>query len=278
LTPLALCAQKDSSLTPLTTLPVRTLPSMADIDPPVDDIFAGMKKKKKGSKKAAVNLDELDVDAPAAAAPSNDATSVSGSGAAANLAAAPTPADADSDGELDFSSIKKKKKKSVRIDSDVEDAADLEDSKPKSKKRVDNLGNEVDDEQPTEEVTAVDASGMDEFADLKKKRKKSSKKAFDLDAFEKELAEAEATQDEPKSILKKPTPAGSDDEGAEENDDEEDEPVEGEDPFGKDDHDDSRASKAEAAANAKAWLTEDRDYTYTEVSRHGQLPSCSPCF
>ncbi|GAA5961262.1 hypothetical protein JCM8115_001526 [Rhodotorula mucilaginosa] len=238
---------------------------MADIDPPVDDIFAGMKKKKKGSKKAAVNLDELDVDAPAAAAPSNDATSVSGSGAAANLAAAPTPADADSDGELDFSSIKKKKKKSVRIDSDVEDAADLEDSKPKSKKRVDNLGNEVDDEQPTEEVTAVDASGMDEFADLKKKRKKSSKKAFDLDAFEKELAEAEATQDEPKSILKKPTPAGSDDEGAEENDDEEDEPVEGEDPFGKDDHDDSRASKAEAAANAKAWLTEDRDYTYTEL-------------
>lgn len=257
---------------PSTTLPLRSLPSMADIDPPVDDIFAGMKKKKKGSKKAAVNLDELDVDAPAAAAPSNDATSVSGSGAAANLAAAPTPADAD------FSSIKKKKKKSVRIDSDVEDAADLEDSKPKSKKRVDNLGNEVDDEQPTEEVTAVDASGMEEFADLKKKRKKSSKKAFDLDAFEKELAEAEASQDEPKSILKKPTPAGSDDEGAEENDDEEDEPVEGEDPFGKDDHDDSRASKAEAAANAKAWLTEDRDYTYTEVSRHGQLPSCSPCF
>lgn len=264
---------------------------MADIDPPVDDIFAGMKKKKKGSKKAAVNLDELDVDAPAAAAPSNDATSVSGSGAAANLAAAPTPADAagaESDGELDFSSIKKKKKKSVRIDSDVEDAADLEDSKPKSKKRVDNLGNEVDDEQPTDEVTAVDASGMDEFADLKKKRKKSSKKAFDLDAFEKELAEAEATQgggggDEPKSILKKPTPAGSDDEGAEENDDDEDEPVEGEDPFGKDDHDDSRASKAEAAANAKAWLTEDRDYTYTEVSRHGQtncgpFRCCSVCF
>ncbi|GAA5988334.1 hypothetical protein JCM10908_002169 [Rhodotorula pacifica] len=250
---------------------------MADMDPPVDDIFAGMKKKKKGSKKA-LNLDELDVDAPVPAAPSNDATSISlGSGAATNLAAAPTPADAgDSDGELDFSSIKKKKKKSVRIDSDVEDAADLEDSKPKSRKRVDNLGNEVDDEptdnQISAEVTAVDASGTDEFADMKKKRKKSSKKLLDLDAFEKELAEAEAPQGEgegaaaePKSILKKSTPAGSDDE-ADVDGDEDDEPVEGEDPFGgENDHDDSRASKAEAAANAKAWLTEDRDYHYTEL-------------
>ncbi|POY70992.1 hypothetical protein BMF94_5917 [Rhodotorula taiwanensis] len=246
---------------------------MADIDPPVDDLFAGMKRKsKKGSKKA-VNLDELDVDASAPAAPSNDATSISGSGAAAvDLAAAPTPADAGgSDGELDFSSLKRKsKKKSVRIDSDVEDAADLEAAKPKSRKSVDKLGNEVDDEpvdnQVSAEVTAVDASGLDEFADLKKKRKKSSKKAFDLDAFEKELAEAEAQQDggdeQPKSILKKSTPAGSDDEG---DVDEDDEVVEGEDPFGKEDHDDSRASKAEAAATAKAWLNEDRDYHYTEL-------------
>lgn len=262
-------------------------PVMADIDPPVDDLFAGMKRKsKKGSKKA-VNLDELDVDASAPAAPSNDATSISGSGAAAvDLAAAPTPADAGgSDGELDFSSLKRKsKKKSVRIDSDVEDAADLEAAKPKSRKSVDKLGNEVDDEpvdnQVSAEVTAVDASGLDEFADLKKKRKKSSKKAFDLDAFEKELAEAEAQQDggdeQPKSILKKSTPAGSDDEG---DVDEDDEVVEGEDPFGKEDHDDSRASKAEAAATAKAWLNEDRDYHYTEVrvSRTASLSFSSVC-
>ncbi|BGP56071.1 hypothetical protein JCM8202_005221 [Rhodotorula sphaerocarpa] len=244
---------------------------MADMDPPVDDIFAGMKKKKKGAKKV-VNIDEFDTDVPAPAAPSNDATSISGSGAAANPAAAATPADAGdaSDGELDLSSIKKKKKKSVRIDSDPEDAADMEEANPKSRKVLDKLGNEVDDApldtQLSAEVTAVDASGMDEFADLKKKRKKASKKAFDLDAFEKELAEAEAAQDasgEPKGILKKPTPAGSDDEGEV---DEDDEVPEGEDPFGGEgDHDDSRASKAEAAATAKAWLNEDRDYHYTEL-------------
>lgn len=247
------------------------VPIMADMDPPVDDIFAGMKKKKKGAKKV-VNIDEFDTDVPAPAAPSNDATSISGSGAAANPAAAATPADAGdaSDGELDLSSIKKKKKKSVRIDSDPEDAADMEEANPKSRKVLDKLGNEVDDApldtQLSAEVTAVDASGMDEFADLKKKRKKASKKAFDLDAFEKELAEAEAAQEasgEPKGILKKPTPAGSDDEGEV---DEDDEVPEGEDPFGGEgDHDDSRASKAEAAATAKAWLNEDRDYHYTEV-------------
>ncbi|GJN91418.1 hypothetical protein Rhopal_004439-T1 [Rhodotorula paludigena] len=242
---------------------------MADIDPPVDDIFAGMKKKKKGAKK--INLDELDLDAPSSSAPSNDAA---GNAAATDLSAVPAPADVGDD--LDFADLKKKKKskKVVRIDSDVEDAADAEELNPKSRKRVDKLGNEIDDEpvdnQISAEVTAVDASGMDEFADLKKKRKKSSKKAFDLEAFEKELAESESAQasgsEEPKSILKKKrTPVGSDDEG--EGADEDDEPVEGEDPFEKEDQDaeEGQLSKAEAAAQAKAWLKEDRDYTYTEL-------------
>jgi len=243
---------------------------MADQNPPVDDIFSGMKKKKKSSKK--VNIDEFDVDAASPAAPSNDAT---GSNAAVDLASAPTPGDA-ADPELDFGDLKKKKKKkSVRIDSDAEDAQEVEEQKVKSKKRVDKLGNEIDDEpvdnQISAEVTAVDASGMDEFADLKKKKKKSSKKAFDLEAFEKELKESEEAggddEDEegaaPKGILKKATPAGSDDEEAGE-----DEPVEGENPFGKDgeDEEDGVVSKAEQAAAAKEWLKDDRDYTYTEVS------------
>ncbi|GAA5824361.1 hypothetical protein JCM11251_000389 [Rhodosporidiobolus azoricus] len=239
---------------------------MADIDPPVDDIFAGMKKKKKASKK--INLDELDLDAPAPSAPSNDA---SGNSAATDLAAAPTPADAaGDDGELDFSSIKKKKKKTVRIDSDAEDEEAV---KPRKSKKTDKLGNEIDDEPQaaSAEVLAVDASGMDEFADLKKKKKKSSKKAFDLEAFEKELAETESANasaaegDAPKSILKKKAPAGSDDEG--EGEDEDDEPVEGEDPFAKEEEEEEEGtvSKAAQAAQAKAWLKEDRDYTYTEL-------------
>ncbi|GAA6056450.1 hypothetical protein JCM3770_007474 [Rhodotorula araucariae] len=243
---------------------------MADMDPPVDDIFAGMKKKRKGAKK--INLDELDLDAPAPAAPSNDASSNT---AATDLAAAPTPADAADDDDLDFADLKKRrKKKTVRIDSDPEDAADAAAADSKSRKRVDKLGNEIDDEPVDSPVAAdateADAGGMDEFADLKKKRKKSSKKAFDLEAFEKELAESESAQAssadvaEPKGILKKKrTPLGSDDEGAVD----EDEPVEGEDPFAKEDQDEDEGqlSKAEAAAQAKAWLKEDRDYTYTEL-------------
>ncbi|GAA5825620.1 hypothetical protein JCM5353_007509 [Sporobolomyces roseus] len=253
---------------------------MADQDPPVDDIFSGMKKKKKSSSKKTVDLDAFDVDAASPSAPSNDATSNS---TATDQTSVPTPGDAAAV-EADFADLKKKtkKKKSVRIDSDAEDAEEMEEQNPKSRKRIDKLGNEIDDEpvdnQISAEVTAVDSSGMDEFSDLKKKKKKSSKKAFDLEAFEKELkekedngeVEEEEDDDEegaaPKSILKKKaTPAGSDDEMEEGGG--EDVPVEGENPFGKDGEDEEEGvvSKAEQAANAKEWLGSDRDYTYTEL-------------
>jgi translation initiation factor 2 subunit 2 len=241
---------------------------MADIDPPVDDIFAGMKKKKKGTKKT-INFDSLDLDAPSAGAPSSDANST-------NAAATDAPAPADD--ELDFSSIKKKKKKSVRIDSDPED----EPSKaPVKATKFDKLGNEVEDDAAapaaaTEVPLEAANDGADEFADLiKKKKKKSSKKAFDLEAFEKELAAesesagaSEEVEAAPKSILKKKEKkeVGSD---GEEEEDEEDEVVEGEDPFGAgegvDDEEEGQVSKAEQAAQAKDWLKSDRDYTYTEV-------------
>ena len=262
--------------------------NMADQNPPVDDIFSGMKKKKKSSKKT-VDLDAFDVDAASPSAPSNDAVSNS---AATDQTSVPTPGDAGDAAEADFADLKKKskKKKSVRIDSDAEDAEEMEEQNPKSRKRIDKLGNEIDDEpvesQISAEVTAVDASGMDEFSDLKKKKKKSSKKAFDLEAFEKELKEKEdagedqdededENEDKPKSILKKKaTPAaGSDDEMMEEGG--EDVPVEGGNPFGKDGEDEEEGvvSKAEQAANAKEWLGSDRDYTYTEVK---SLPLISP--
>lgn len=80
---------------------------------------------------------------------------------------------------------------------------------------------------------------------------------FDLEAFEAELAAGEATED------KAETPAGSD--GEDGPDGLDDEVVEGDDPFAKEGEE--PLSKAEAAAEAKAWLKEDRDYTYTEVSR-----------
>ncbi|GAA5867138.1 hypothetical protein JCM8547_006251 [Rhodosporidiobolus lusitaniae] len=247
---------------------------MADINPPVDDIFAGMKKKSKKSKK--INLDDLDLDGPAPGAPSNDAASVNASATDAPPAAA--------DDDLDFASLKRKKKKSVRIDSDDEDLEATAAAVKKSKAKVDKLGNELveEDDAPAAAGSAVplkaEDDGADEFADLKKKRKKSSKKAFDLEAFEKELAESEsagasATEGEgaqPKSILKKKAKKveGSDEEDGEGEGDEDDEVPEGEDPFegeGGEDEEEATVSKAAQAAQAKAWLKEDRDYTYTEL-------------
>lgn len=65
------------------------------------DLFAGMKKKKKSSKKA--DLSALDLDAPVAP-PAEEA---------APVAEASEPAAPAEDGELDFSDLKKKKKKKV---------------------------------------------------------------------------------------------------------------------------------------------------------------------
>ncbi|KAK4054095.1 translation initiation factor eIF-2 beta subunit [Microbotryomycetes sp. JL201] len=237
-----------------------------------DDLFAGMKKKSKKSSSKKVNFDELELDAPQPPA-SQDAGEPTPDEA---LSAAPPSTTTEAAGsgagdDLDFSDLKKKKKskKTVRIASDDE----LEDDQPREQRvrKTDKLGNEIidDDEEPASSALAssgsgADASaagdGMDEFADLKKKKKKSGSKkaAFDMEAFEKELAEqesAEASQTGSKTA----TPLGSDDEDAGD-----DEAPAGDNPFGAE-NDEQQLSKAEAAAQAKAWLTEDRDYHYTEL-------------
>ncbi|KAM0789629.1 hypothetical protein ACM66B_000433 [Microbotryomycetes sp. NB124-2] len=237
-----------------------------------DDLFAGMKKKSKKSSKK-VNFDELELDAPQppasqdAAEPTNDEALSAPAPAAITTDSAPTAAGDD----LDFSDLKKKKKskKVVRIASDDE----LEDDQPQGPRvrKTDKLGNEIiDDDEPAPASALAssrdeaDATGMDEFADLKKKKKKSGSKkaAFDMEAFEKELAEQESAETS-QTGSKAATPLGSDDEddGAAGGDD--DTPA-GENPFGGD-NDEQQLSKAEAAAQAKAWLKEDRDYHYTEL-------------
>jgi len=75
-------------------------PNAATVDQTAD-LFAGMKKKKKSTKKA--DLSALDLDAPAAA-PAEET---------APVAEASEPAAPADDGELDFSDLKKKKKKKV---------------------------------------------------------------------------------------------------------------------------------------------------------------------
>lgn len=94
-----------------------------------------------------------------------------------------------------------------------------------------------------------------------KKKKKSQKKSFNLEAFERELAEVEDGMN--KSGSKTADPSGAEGEDA---------PEDG--LFGQADEEavgESEKSKAQAAAEKKAWLKEpDRDYTYDEVKY------CSP--
>lgn len=84
-----------------------------------------------------------------------------------------------------------------------------------------------------------------DFSDLKKKKKKTSKKAaFDLEAFEKELGDAPP---EPEEVEE----GGGEDEGDL-----------GDDPFAVQD-----GPAPTAMENGREpWLGSDRDYTYSEVS------------
>lgn len=240
-----------------------------------DDLFAGMKKKSKKSSSKKVNFDELELDAPQPPV-SQDSGEPTPEQALEKPAASLTAAAGD---DLDFSDLKKKKKskKTVRIASDDE----LEDDQPRSTpvRKTDKLGNEIIEDTPPpsalasfssattagndDEDKSASAGGLDEFADLKKKKKKSgSKKAtFDMEAFEKELAEQESAETS-QNVSKNATPLGSDDEGEGVGGD--DEAPQGENPFGGD-NDEQQLTKAEAAAQAKAWLNEDRDYHYTEL-------------
>lgn len=89
-------------------------------------------------------------------------------------------------------------------------------------------------------------SGLGDFSDIKKK-KKSKKAAFDLEAFEKELEDSTS----------KPT-AEEDDGGLDDIDDED----LGDDPFAV-----ASGQGIEGGGEVEAWHGSDRDYTYAEVGR-----------
>ena len=233
----------------------------AQVDADLGDMFSGMKKKKKAKKVVAEEEQPVQEPVPAKAIEIVNAT--------AKPTPAPVPAPLEEPAvapseDLDFSDLKKKKKKkTVRI------ASDDEDDSLQPARTVDAFGNEIITESTTvidatKEANLATADGDDEFADLKKKKRKGGKKStFDLEAFEKELAEADASA---KPSTDDATPAGSDGEDGE-GVEGLDEVPEGEDPFTKaGEEEEGTLSRAEAAAEAKAWLKEDRDYTYTEVS------------
>lgn len=204
---------------------------------------ANLKKKKK---KKAVAFDELDAaleqtpdpasSLPAAALKAEEPTSILKSTDETKSISDPVEV---SNQELDLSDLKKKKKKksvTLNLDDDELNA------------------NEENDKSAAANTSEEAAAAAEEFAELKKK-KKSQKKAFDLEAFERELAEVEGGINKPST--------GNGRSGG----DGEDAPEDG--LFGQGDDDgagESEKSKAQAAAEKKAWLKEpDRDYTYDEL-------------
>lgn len=142
-----------------------------------------------------------------------------------------------STGDLDFSDLKrKKKKKTINLDDE----------------ELGGGGGGGEDKSNTNE----DELNAEEFADLKKK-KKNKKKAFDLEAFERELAEVEnATPLGGKSGTSTPGEGDEDLEGDEG----------GDGLFDENDQGSGAKTKTQLAAEKKAWLKEpDRDYTYDEL-------------
>ncbi|PAV18176.1 eukaryotic translation initiation factor 2 beta [Pyrrhoderma noxium] len=133
-----------------------------------------------------------------------------------------TPAEAPAD-DLDFSDIKKKKKKKVPLDLDLDSGT----STP------------VDGSAPA--ATGATPGDDFDFSDLKKKKKTSKKKAaFDLEAFEKELGDAQ----------------GEDADGA--HLDNLDEGELGDDVF-------AAGGEERRVDNEEPWLGSDRDYIYPEL-------------
>ncbi|CDZ97412.1 Translation initiation factor 2, beta subunit (eIF-2beta) [Phaffia rhodozyma] len=122
-----------------------------------DNIFAGLKKKSKKSKKVEVEAE------PEAASEESAPVVTKTAGEETNEAAA-------EDGEENlFADLKKKKKKKAAP--------------------VDLLGNDTVEDTPEVAAAAAETLAPDDFSDLKKKKKKSKKTAFDLEAFERELVE-----------------------------------------------------------------------------------------
>lgn len=204
-------------------------PAPPEVPKEEEPLFDATLKKKK--KKKAVAFDQLDGDVEQAGTVKSDEPS---SRPPNNEVEVPS----NTTDDLNFGDLKrKKKKKTVTLDLDEGELAGIE-----AKERT-----EAEDA----------AAAAEEFADLKKK-KKTKKKAFDLEAFERELAEVEgAGEKSGGSDLKEPAEGDGEEDGHED------------DLFNQREGEvdsESSKSKAQLAAEKKAWLKEpDRDYTYDEL-------------
>lgn len=126
------------------------------------------------------------------------------------------------------------------------------DLKKKKKKKEIPLDLDLDETAPASGDATPATGGGDDFADfgdLKKKKKKGTKKAaFDLEAFEKELAGSKVTKEGD----------DDDDEGAVDETKALDDGDLGDDPF-------AQPAITEGGAQVETWHGSDRDYTYPEL-------------
>ncbi|KZT54975.1 hypothetical protein CALCODRAFT_499159 [Calocera cornea HHB12733] len=161
---------------------------------------------------------------------------------------------------------KKKKKKDIPMDleaSPIPEAAEPElangeapadddlfaGMKKKKKKAIPDDLVEGDAAPATDGANGANGEEDFDFSDLKKKKKKA-KKALDMEAFERELEEANAADRK----AKKPKTEDEDEDEA----DEEDDVDLGDDPFAHD-------VDVDAGEGDEKWLGTDRDYTYEEL-------------
>ncbi|EJU01477.1 hypothetical protein DACRYDRAFT_22599 [Dacryopinax primogenitus] len=218
--------------------PTNVPPKDLDDDAANDDanMFEGMKKKKKKK----VSLEGLDE--PAEEANGDDMfegmkkkkkkkdipMDLEASPAPEDMEAEPTANGANGEEAVDadlFAGMKKKKKKAI--------PDDLGDSEPAP---------------AADGVNGATAEDDFDFSDLKKKKKKA-KKALDMEAFERELEEANTAD-------RKSKKSKTEDEDEEEGEDDEGEL--GDDPFARD-------GEHDTGEGDEKWLGTDRDYTYDEL-------------
>ncbi|CDW96664.1 hypothetical protein, partial [Sporisorium scitamineum] len=158
-----------------------------------------------------------------------------------NAASAAAPAEQQNDSADLFGGMKKKKKDKKKLDLDLDLDQDTADADADANANAD---------APAEQSNQAAAEDDElNFGELKKKKKSKKKVALDLDAFEKEIGEADDKEDDAEPATNDAY-ADADDEEL------------GDNPFAQDAADDAEAPKDNSI---EAWQGTDRDYTYQEL-------------
>ncbi|KAI0826020.1 domain found in IF2B/IF5-domain-containing protein [Irpex lacteus] len=247
-----------------------------------EPLFDPSLKKRKKKKTVAFSEDPLGADADPTTPAPESIDDVTADGVAVNMGSktlheqlASEKESAKEEGEAnEFADLKKKKKKTIPLDLPEEgsgrstpvgdgDDLDFSDLKKKKKKKKD-IPLDLPEEGSGAATPLEGAATEDlDFSDLKKKKKSSKKKAnLDMEAFERELSESKAKEEDGEEDGEATAAAFNDI----------DENEHGENPFARPDEAVHQVSESEP------WLGSDRDYTYPELLRrfYSQLHAANP--